>query len=60
MSGRSQWTYIGCAIRAFVRPEYHRFAAGISRFAAKWAVVRDAVGKPLEQPHHCLPEPAAA
>src|SRR6478735_3696193 len=39
---RSQRNHIGCAIRAFVRLEWHRFTTGVSWFEAKWSVIREA------------------
>ena len=62
-SARGEWSqrnHIGFALRAFVRRAYHRFTTGVSRFAAKWAIVRDAVRAYLEQPRYKLPEPATA
>ena len=41
-AARGPRNHIGCAIRAFVRLEYHRFTTGVSWFAAKWAVIRGA------------------
>lgn len=57
---RGQRNHIGCAIRAFVRLEYHRFTTGVSWFAAKWAIVRDAVRAYLARPLYRLPDPATA
>ena len=57
---RSQRTHIGFARRAFVRREYHRFATGVSRFAAKMGILRDAVRAHSGQPRHELPAPATA
>ena len=57
---RSQRNHIGCAIRAFVRLEYHRFTTGVSWFAAKWGIVRDAVRKYLANPDYVLPKGATA
>ncbi|MBY0513448.1 MAG: transposase [Gemmataceae bacterium] len=59
-AARGQRNHIGWAIRAFVRLEYHRFTTGISWFAAKWAIVREAARRYLEQPRYRLPDPAAA
>ena len=59
-AARSQRNRIGCAIRAFVRLEYHRFTTGVSWFAAKWGIVRDAVRKYLGQSLYKLPEPSTA
>ena len=57
---RSQRNHIGCAIRAFVRLEYHRFTTGVSWFAAKWGIVREAVRKYLADPAYVLPKRATA
>lgn len=57
---RSQRNHIGCAIRAFVRLEWHRFTTGISWFEAKWAVIREAVRAFLEHPHYRLPQTTTA
>lgn len=51
---RSQRNHIGYAIRAFVRLEYHRFTTGVSWFAAKWSIVRDAVRNYLANPTYTL------
>jgi len=57
---RAQRNHIGCAIRAFVRLEYHRFTTGISWFAAKWGIVRDAVRAYLAKPLYRLPTTSTA
>jgi len=57
---RGQRNHIGCAIRAFVRLEYHRFTTGVSWFAAKYAIVRDAVRRYLAAPTYRLPEQTTA
>jgi hypothetical protein len=57
---RGQRNHIGCAIRAFVRLEYHRFTTGVSWFEAKWGIVREAVRRYLEQPLYRLPDPSTA
>jgi len=57
---RGQRNHIGCAIRALVRLEYHRFTTGVSWFAAKWVIVREAVRRCLERPLYRLPDPASA
>jgi putative transposase len=59
-AGRGQRNHIGCALRAFVRLEYHRFTTGVSWFEAKRAVVRGAVREYLRRPLYRLPEPATA
>lgn len=58
--GRGQRNHIGMAIRAFVRLEYHRFTTGVSWFAAKWAIIHEAVRRYLEQPLYTLPNQATA
>lgn len=57
---RSQRNHIGCAIRAFVRLEWHRFTTGVSWFEAKWSVIREAVRAFLTEPRYRLPEIATA
>ena len=57
---RGQRNHIGCAIRAFVRLEYHRFTTGTSWFAAKYALVREAVRAYLADPKYRLPIRATA
>jgi len=52
---RGQRNHIGCAIRAFVRLEYHRFTTGVSWFAAKAGIIRDAVRAYLANPRLTLP-----
>jgi len=59
-SARGQRNHIGCAIRAFVRLEYHRFTTGISWFAAKLAIIREAVRRYLTAPVYRLPTEATA
>jgi putative transposase len=58
--GRGQRNHIGLALRAFVRLEYHRFTTGVSWFAAKWAIVREAVRRYLAEPLYRLPNSATA
>jgi hypothetical protein len=57
---RAQRVHIGCAIRAFVRLEWHRFTTGVSWFEAKLRIVRDAVRDYLAQPTISLTRPATA
>ena len=57
---RAQRNHIGFAIRAFVRLEWHRFTTGVSWFAAKWGIVRDAVRAFLAQPNFGTRRPATA
>jgi hypothetical protein len=56
----TQRNHIGCAIRAFVRLEWHRFTTGVSWFEAKMKIVRDAVRVYLARPTLDLPRPATA
>ena len=58
--GRAQRVHIGCAIRAFVRLEWHRFTTGISWIEAKLRIIRDAVRAYLDRPTITLPQPATA
>lgn len=57
---RGQRNHIGCALRAFVRLEYHRFTTGESWFAAKWGIIREAVRRYLTNPWLKLPARATA
>ena len=60
---RSAWgqrNHVGCAIRAFVRLEYHRFTTGMSWFDAKMRIIRDAVRAYLSDPLYRLPNRATA
>ena len=56
----AQRNHIGFAIRAFVRLEWHRFTTGVSWFAAKMALVREAVREYLTRPAYRLPQPTTA
>jgi putative transposase len=47
---RAQRNHIGFALRAFVRLEWHRFSTGVSWFAAKWGIIREAVRAFLTRP----------
>jgi hypothetical protein len=57
-AARAQRNHIGCAIRAFVRLEYHRFTTGVSWFEAKFRIIRHAVRAYLAQPVYRLPATA--
>lgn len=57
-AARAQRNHIGCALRAFLRLEYHCFTTGISWFAAKTAIIRDAVRSYLARPWYKLPATA--
>jgi putative transposase len=56
----AQRNHIGCALRAFVRLEYHRFTTGISWFEAKLRIIREAVRAFLTRPLYRLPDNATA
>lgn len=57
---RAQRNHIGFAIRAFVRLEWHRFTTGVSWFAAKLGLLREAVRTFLTRPtFRPLPAPTA-
>jgi putative transposase len=58
--GQAQRVHIGCAIRAFVRLEWHRFSTGINWIEAKLRIVRDAVRAYLARPTLGLPQMATA
>lgn len=58
--GRVQRAHIGCAIRAFVRLEWHRWTTGVSWSEAKLRILRDAVRTYLAGPTLTLPKPATA
>lgn len=51
---RAQAVHIGLAIRAFLRLEWHRLKSGVSWFAAKTAIVREAVRTYLAAPTYLL------
>ncbi len=57
-AARAQRNYIGMAIRAFVRLEWHRLRTGISWGAARAAIIRDAVRTYLDHPCYLLPATA--
>ncbi|HET6574570.1 MAG TPA: transposase [Fimbriiglobus sp.] len=56
----AQRNHIGFALRAFVRLEWHRFTTGVSWFAAKLGIIREAVRGFLTQPAFGLPQWATA
>jgi putative transposase len=51
---RAQRSHIGLALRAFLRLDSHCFHAGISWFAAKTQIVRDAVRAYIARPQYHL------
>lgn len=57
---RAQRNHIGFAIRAFVRLEWHRFTTGVSWFAAKLGIIREAIRGFLSNPAFRLPQGATA
>jgi putative transposase len=57
---RAQRVHIGCAIRTFVRLEWHRFTTGISWIEAKLRIAREAVRAYLARPTLELPTTATA
>jgi putative transposase len=56
----AQRNHIGFALRAFVRLEWHRFTTGVSWFAAKLGIIREAVRGFLTRPAFELPPRATA
>lgn len=57
---KAQRNHIGFAIRAFVRLEWHRFTTGVSWYAAKLGIIREAVRGFLTNPtFRPLPTPTA-
>lgn len=57
---RAQRNHIGFALRAFVRLEWHRYRSGVSWFAAKLSIIREAVRAFLtRQTFEPLPQPTA-
>ncbi len=57
-AGRAQRNHISCAIRAFVRLEWHRLRTGVSWGRAKEAIIRPAVRRYLAHPWLTLPTTA--
>lgn len=57
-AARAQRNHIGCAIRAFVRLEWHRVRTGIGGGMAKEGIIRHAIRSYLARPWYCLPETA--
>ena len=56
----AQRNHIGFALRAFVRLEWHRYSTGVSWFAAKLGIIREAVRGFLARPAFQLPTRATA
>jgi putative transposase len=57
-AGRAQRNHIGCAIRAFVRLEWHRVRTGIGWGMAKEGIIRHALRSYLAHPWYTLPATA--
>jgi len=57
-AARAQRNHIGCAIRAFVRLEWHRVRTGIGWGMAKEGIIRRAVRSYLAHPWYILPATA--
>jgi putative transposase len=57
-AGRAQRNHIGCAIRAFVRLEWHRLRTGIGWKLAKEGIIRAALRRYLAHPWYILPASA--
>jgi len=57
-AGRAQRNHIGCAIRAFVRLEWHRLRTGIGWKMAKEGIIRHALRSYLARPWYTLPASA--
>jgi hypothetical protein len=57
-AGRAQRNHIGCAIRAFVRLEWHRLRTGIGWKLAKEGIIRQALRRYLARPWYTLPTTA--
>jgi putative transposase len=53
-AGRAQRAHLGCAIRAFLRLEQHRLVTGVSWWAAKTGIIREAVRAYLAAPRYTL------
>ena len=53
-AARAQRNHIGLAMRAFLRLEQHRLVTGVSWWAAKAEIVREAVRSYLAQPRYTL------
>jgi putative transposase len=57
-AARAQRNHIGCAIRAFVRLEWHRVRTGIGGKLAKEGIIRHALRRYLAHPWYTLPATA--
>lgn len=55
---RAQRNYMGLALRAYVRLEYHRWHVRVSLFHAKLDIIREAVRLYLAHPSYRLPSTA--
>ncbi len=59
-AAKAQRNHISCAIRAFLRLEQHRLVTGLSWWAAKTVVIRDAIRLYLAHPRYTLASTAEA
>jgi hypothetical protein len=57
---RSQRNYVGLALRALLRLEWHPFRTGICSYEAEWGIIRQAVRAYLADPYYDLPDTATA
>jgi hypothetical protein len=57
-AARAQRNHIGCAIRAFVRLEWHRLRTGVSWQRAKAGIIRHAIRSYRAHPWYTLPASA--
>lgn len=57
-SARAQVSHILLSVRAFVRLEVHRLNTGVSWYAAKAAIIREAIRQYVAQPIYRLPSTA--
>ena len=53
-AARAQRNHITCALRAFLRLEQHRLVTGLSWWAAKMGIIREAVRAYLARPRYTL------
>jgi len=53
-AAKAQRNHLGCAIRAFLRLEQHRLVTGVSWWAAKAAIIREAIRLYLAHPRYTL------
>lgn len=53
-AAKAQRNHINCALRAFLRLEQHRLVTGLSWWAAKSAIIREAIRQYLAHPRYIL------